>query len=85
MKTTKTNGREYRGRVTKRPVTPFGKRVEKFAEAKDLTLWEFLSKAKIGYVTWHQYKYGLRSPGSPAILCRMADALGVSVDQILGR
>jgi transcriptional regulator with XRE-family HTH domain len=62
----------------------FPDRLRQLRKESHLNLYQLANKAKIGRNTVCEYECGHVEPGAYA-LCQMADALGCSVDYLLGR
>jgi transcriptional regulator with XRE-family HTH domain len=61
----------------------FGDRVKKFREAKGLTRPQLAGQVGVGVRIMESWEQGLRSPGTFDLMTRLADALGVTVDDLI--
>jgi transcriptional regulator with XRE-family HTH domain len=63
----------------------FGERIHTLRRRRDLTLRELGEMADVSYVTVSKIERGKMPQVSVDIVLRLANALGVSVDYLLGR
>lgn len=69
------------------PPTPseFGIRLKQVREVRELTQAEFAAKAGLTAVQISHFETGVKPSASAVTLVKLADALSVSIDYLLGR
>lgn len=61
-----------------------GQNIKKIREQKNIGITELAKKAKVGIATISELESGIRKRPSGATLKKIADALGVNLNEILG-
>lgn len=65
-------------------LTPFGARIRRWRESRDMSQQELADRLHITVNTLKHYLSGVTSPSMDVIVC-LADLMDVSIDELLGR